>query len=202
MSSLTPRLLVFARPPVPGRVKTRLIPVLGAEAAAALYGRMLDRILTTASRFRAAEAELWCDTDLPIGEDCRELAAGFGISLHCQQGGDLGARMHHALAAAPSEAGAVLIGSDCPAYSVDYLSLAFAALRDHDAVLGPALDGGYVLIGVKRSQPRLFQDILWGGSEVMEQTRERLRELNWRWAELPALRDVDRPEDLVHFSGL
>ncbi len=187
------RLLVFAREPVPGRVKTRLIPALGAAGAAELYRRLLAHSLVTAGALQAVRVQLWCDNG---GEGCRALAQHFGATLFQQRGRDLGERMHRALSTPPPGAPSVLIGSDCPGYTPAYLRSAFAALRELDAVLGPALDGGYVLIGVRRSHVRLFEDIEWGGSAVLQTTRERLRELGWRWLELPALGDVDCPEDL------
>ncbi len=192
-SSHPARLLVFAREPVPGRVKTRLIPALGAPGAARLYRRLLEHSLCAAGALTTAQVQLWCDSG---GEGCRELAQRFGATLFHQRGRDLGERMHRALSMPPPGAPSVLIGSDCPGYTPAYLRAAFAALDELDAVLGPALDGGYVLIGVRRSHARLFEDIAWGGSAVLQTTRERLRELGWRWVELPALGDVDRPDDL------
>lgn len=100
---------------------------------------------------------------------------------------------------------AVLIGSDCPALTEDHLRRAVAALENgHDAVFAPAEDGGYVLVGLARPEARLFQDIEWGSSRVMEQTRERLRELKWSWIEIETLWDVDRAADYerVIASGL
>ena len=192
-SQALPRLLVFARAPQPGRVKTRLIPALGVNGAAALYRRLLARTLDTAVRVPGVVRELWCDGD---GDACRELARHYGMLLRLQSGDDLGERMHRALAAGDG-APAVLIGSDCPGYNPEYLGRAFAALSTHDLVLGPALDGGYVLIGARRSDPRLFQGIAWGGEQVLADTRKRLRELGLDWCELPVQRDLDRPEDLA-----
>ena len=93
---------------------------------------------------------------------------------------------------------AVLIGSDCPALSRADLRAAARALRaGADAVLSPAADGGYALIGLRRVSRRLFDGIPWGGPQVMEQTRRRLKALRWRWRELRTLWDVDRPEDVA-----
>ena len=96
----------------------------------------------------------------------------------------------------------VLIGSDCPGYDTSYLRMAFDALDRYDAVIGPAHDGGYVLIGLTRIDRQLFEDIPWSTPRVLEKTHGRLQALGWRWTELATLRDLDQPEDLVHFPGL
>ncbi len=204
MKSNTRRVLVFAREPRPGKVKTRLIPALGAAGAAALYERLLAETLGAVAGLKHGNAELWYESDDAEPLKCRKLAAKFGAVLHQQHGVDLGERMKKACRkAAPSARDPlVIIGSDCPGYTADYLSQAFDALRGVDAVLGPALDGGYVLIGLTRTDPRLFDEMPWGTSKVLGLTRSRLRVLGWRWRELPPLRDIDRPSDLAHFPLL
>jgi rSAM/selenodomain-associated transferase 1 len=119
--------------------------------------------------------------------------------LQRQHGADLGRRMAHALKHALRDSQcAVLIGSDCPALTTAVLKNAFTALHDGaDVVLVPALDGGYVLIGVSQSAARLFQGITWGSDRVMAQTRRRLRQLSLKCVELPALADVDTAADLL-----
>jgi rSAM/selenodomain-associated transferase 1 len=196
------RLLVFARAPVPGEVKTRLIPALGADGAAGLYARLLERTLTTASTAAVAPVDLWCAPD--IGDPAFATAeARWGVALYEQTQGDLGERMCHALGTALiGRQKAVLVGCDCPALSAAALDAAFAALDDHDVVLGPAEDGGYVLIGLRRLSPVLFEGIEWGGDRVLRQTRSRLVALGWRWHELPMLWDVDRPEDLARLGDV
>ncbi len=197
------QLLVFGRVPVPGRVKTRLIPALGPAGAAMVYQRLLHHALHTASLLEATEATFWCQACTADPSACAALAEAYGLMVRNQPPGNLGTRMAQALhTATAGNAAAVLIGSDCPAYSDAYLRAAFAALSTHDAVLGPAADGGYVLIGVKRANPRLFEDIAWSTSEVLAQTRSRLRELAWRWTELPTLRDIDAPADLAAMAQL
>jgi rSAM/selenodomain-associated transferase 1 len=196
------RLLVFARAPVPGAVKTRLIPALGADAAADLHARLLARTLETACAANLAPVELWCtpDADHPAFAGA---AGRLGVTLRVQPAGDLGHRMRVALESTLADGGrAVLIGCDCPVLSVDDLAGAFSALADHDVVLGPAEDGGYVLIGARRVTPVLFDGIDWGGPRVLRQTRGRLVALGWRWHELRTLWDVDRPEDVVRFEEL
>ena len=120
-----------------------------------------------------------------------------------QQGGDLGARMYAALSnALQRHRSAVLIGSDCPEFDPGYLEAAFAALEQQDAVLGPAVDGGYLLIGLRAAPALLFEDIAWGTPQVLQITRDRLRQLGWRWAELPPRHDIDEPGDLQRFPRL
>ena len=191
-------LQVFARAPVAGEVKTRLIPVLGAEGAADLYTRLLERMLATASSF--TDTELWCtpDSTAPVFDG---FAARWPLTLHQQPAGDLGSRMHAALAEGLGRADAVvLVGCDCPALTAADLAEAFAALEQHDVVLGPVEDGGYALVGARRVSPLLFDGIDWGGERVLRRTRARLVALGWRWHELRTLWDVDRPEDLARLA--
>ena len=196
------RLLVFARDPVPGRVKTRLIGALGQTVATALYWKMLRQTLATAARLKGPQRELWLDSATPTPR-LHALAMRHGMALHMQRGADLGARMATALAQGTADGGmAVLIGSDCPGLDAAYLEAAFDALAGHDVVIGPAVDGGYVLIGVKRPQPELFEDVAWGTEGVLQTTRRRLQRLGRRWRELPVRRDLDRPGDLAHFPDL
>ncbi len=191
------RIAVFARAPEPGKVKTRLIPALGAEGAAALHRRLVRHSLRAAQEAELGPVELWCAPDARHAFFL-ECARDFGASLHSQGDGDLGERMRRAVEAALSRAARViLVGSDIPALSSRYVRDAERALRDnHDAVIGPAEDGGYVLIGLARSDAELFRGIPWGGPEVLKETRLRIAALGWRGLELPALWDADRPEDL------
>ena len=187
-------IIVFAKAPVPGAAKTRLIPALGERGAARLHERFVRRTVETARTAFPGAVELCCapDASHPFFRGIE------GVRLDEQGGGDLGARMHRALARTLRGAdAAVLIGADCPALTSDDLLAAAARLAEGaDAVLGPADDGGYVLIGARRVVPELFDGIAWGGARVLDEQRDRLRALGWRWSELPPLWDVDRPEDL------
>lgn len=195
------RVAVFARAPVPGEVKTRLVPALGGEGAAALHRALVTRALETAIAADLGPVELWCAPDArdPFFRSCAER---FPVNLIAQHEGDLGERMRLAFETMlGTSARALLIGSDIPAMTADYLRAADAALAEGcDAVIGPAEDGGYVLIGLCRSDrgvaPGLFEGIAWGGPAVLSQTRSTIERLGWRHRELPALWDVDRPEDL------
>ena len=194
-------LIVFARAPVPGRVKTRLAPLLGERGAARLYAQMVERTLRTALAARIGRVELYCSAGIN-SPYFRKIKKRFGIRLRPQGRGNLGDRMYRALRRHP---GAVLIGSDCPALRPSDLRAALRALRaGADAVLSPAEDGGYPLIGLRRVSRRLFDGISWGSARVLEQTRQRLARLGWRWTELRTLWDVDRPEDVARLrrSGL
>jgi len=188
------RIAVFAKAPVAGEVKTRLIPVLGATGAAALHAGLVRHALASAMRTRAA-VELWCapDESHPFFQRC---ASQFGATLHAQRGGDLGARMKNAFDHAFAEgASLVVVGTDCPALTPAHLEEARAALIDHDAALAPAEDGGYVLVGLAREVPALFEGIEWGSAAVMGRTRALLDGSRVRWKELATLWDVDRPAD-------
>ncbi|MGH8633417.1 MAG: TIGR04282 family arsenosugar biosynthesis glycosyltransferase [Burkholderiales bacterium] len=195
-------IIIFARAPSPGAVKTRLIPQLGAEEAAALHARLVKRTLATAraASFRRIELHGTPDINDSFFRSC---AGHFAVALAAQAGGDLGARMFAAfgsvLAIHPR---ALLLGSDCPALTARHLRQADRALRDGaDAVLVPCEDGGYALIGLRRVDARLFDSIAWGGETVMAETRARLSKLGWRWRELDTLWDVDRPEDYARLAA-
>jgi rSAM/selenodomain-associated transferase 1 len=189
--------------PVPGRVKTRLIGALGEQGAAAVHWALLRRTLESSLGLTDVERELWWDQAPPPGHPAAGLAAAYGLTERVQQGADLGERMAQALRETLAESqAAVLIGSDCPGCDTDYLRAAFAALSSADAVLGPAADGGYVLIGLRHADDRLFADLHWGSDRVLAGTRARLGGLGLRWRELPVRSDIDRPEDLAGHPGL
>ena len=195
--------LIFTRTPVPGRVKTRLIPAIGAARAANLHRAMLWRTVATATRAAVGPVGLWCSpaTEHPF---IAEIQREFAIDAHLQQGRDLGERMYRALHSRPGTgAGALLVGTDCPFLEIDDLRQAAGALSDGaDAVLGPAQDGGYYLIGVRASNRAAFSDIAWGSAQVLAETRQKFRDLGWHWRELATRRDVDRPSDLPAIEDL
>lgn len=198
-------ILVFAKAPVAGYAKTRLIPLLGAEGAARAQTQLLRHCLATAAAAAPRQLQLWCDPDT-AHPALQAAAATFGASLQIQQGADLGARMAHGFGVALAEVPtAICIGTDCPALTVEHLRQAAAQLRDGcAAVLVPAEDGGYALIGLRRPVPDIFNGIEWGSDRVLAQTRERLRVCGLRWGELETLWDVDRPADWLRLqhSGL
>jgi rSAM/selenodomain-associated transferase 1 len=197
------RVIVFAKEPVRGRVKTRLAPALGADEAAALHRTLTDGTLTVATGAAPGAVELCCTPDDPHPV-LTELAHRHGAHLAVQGPGHLGERMARAFARTlPGGRPVLIVGTDCPVLSAAYLRQASDALADGaDAVLGPAEDGGYVLIGLRRFAAGLFDGITWGGADVCDTQRHRLAELGFRWTELPTLWDVDRPADLARYQTL
>lgn len=190
------RILVMAKAPLPGQVKTRLAPLLGEEGAAAFLTEQLRSLGRMLQESRLAPVQLWAGltTRHPLFDELRQ---AHGWPVRAQQGADLGARMQHAAARALAGSRVViLIGADCPALDAAYLDAALAAMQEGlDAVIGPAADGGYVLLGLRAASPELFDGIDWSTPQVGAQTRMRMRELGWRWRELASLRDIDTPAD-------
>jgi uncharacterized protein len=190
-------LIVFARAPVAGQAKSRLVPALGAEGAAGLQRVLMRLALQRALAARGARVELWLAgaADEPLRRELQDL----GIADRFEQrGADLGRRMAHAVDHAFARTGApcVLIGTDCPAQTTADLEQAAAALAAHDVVLQPAVDGGYVLIGMRRPRPALFDSIDWGGDQVCAQTRARAERQCASLLQLRTLPDLDTEADL------
>ena len=198
------RLILFTRYPEAGVTKTRLIPVLGPAGAADLQRRMTAHVLVRAealARARPATIEVRFEGG---SEDGMRAWLGGGYRYRRQGGGDIGRRMHRALADAFQEGveRAVLIGSDIPGITAALLRTAFDRLGAGDIVLGPAADGGYYLIGLCRSAwdrgvQNLFRNIPWGGEHVLTITQERIDTLGLEAVLLDTLADIDRPEDLA-----
>jgi rSAM/selenodomain-associated transferase 2/rSAM/selenodomain-associated transferase 1 len=200
----SPTLQVFAREPVAGEVKTRLARSVGARAAADVYAELatlcFDAAAEAKRRGSVARVELWC-TPADRAPRCAEWAAQHGFDLRAQREGDLGTRMREAMTTALARGERViLVGTDCPGIDADVLAAAAAALDAHDAVLVPAVDGGYVALGLARPLD-VFADIPWSTPEVAAATRRRLAAAGARWSELPALRDIDDAEDLAWWRG-
>lgn len=196
-SEFVVRLVIFAKAPQAGFVKTRLIPALGAEGAAQLAEKMLRFTLTEAVASDVESVEL-CASPAP-GEAPWLRFRGEHRAIHWthQGDGDLGERLARATQRVINEGQSVmLIGTDCLTLDRQRLSDAAAALKSHDAVMIPSTDGGYVLLGLNRFSPKIFQEIEWSTPSVAESTLERLKSLNWRVAVLESLRDIDEPEDL------
>jgi hypothetical protein len=195
-------ILVFAKAPMPGEVKTRMIPAMGAEGAAMLHAALAERVLQTAHS-TGADVVLCAAPDAthPFFEDC---ADEFDVALAEQTpDADLGLRMLHALDEALAEWDrAILIGADCPAFTKKHLAAAMAQLADHDVVLTPADDGGYVLVGARRTAPGMFDNIDWGTDQVLDQQRRALGKAELDWHEMETLWDVDRPGDLARLKTL
>jgi rSAM/selenodomain-associated transferase 1 len=196
------RLLIFARAPVAGAVKTRLAASIGAAAAARLYRELVQGTLDKALQARLAPVDLYVapNTTHPF---IRSLAHRLPITVQQQQGADLGARMYNALRDSLRNSEFVLlIGTDCPVMTGDYLDQACRQLQaGRDLVVGPAEDGGYVLIAARRAYRELFEAVPWGSAEVLQATRERAESLGLRYAELGVLWDLDTPADLARWRA-
>ncbi len=202
MSAEPVHVAVFAKAPVAGTVKTRLIPALGARGAARLQRALTRRALRTAVDARLGPVTLWCAPDARH-RFFRALQRAAGVDCRAQPDGDLGQRMHAAFRWHCARGPVLLIGTDCPALTVADLHAAARALRGGvDAVFLPAEDGGYVLIGLQQPRPSLFEGVPWGTAGVMEQTRARLRAAGITWREPATLWDVDVPADLPRLNAL
>ena len=225
------RLIVFTRYPEPGRAKTRLIPVLGPAGAADLQRRMTEGVLGRVEALAARQEHSVRNAGVagslgpahalaarqPVaveirfeGGDAERMVQWLGPqwTYRPQGEGDIGARMARALAEAVAEGvpAAVLIGTDIPDLSTTILAEAFQRLADHEIVIGPAADGGYYLIGIRRERyvelaPLLFQGIAWGGENVLRDTRSALSPAQATVHLLPTLQDIDRPEDLAAWEA-
>ena len=198
--SVASQLVVLARWPAPGRCKLRLASSLGAEAAARVQARLTGHTLAVARQLaRQLSIELVLAIDGLAPRAARRLGDQLGVGRIVLQGrGGLGVRMQRQFQRAATERArrVVLIGSDLPQLERADLASAFAALDHQEAVLGPACDGGYWLIGLRRPEPALMEGIAWGSEQVLEQTLAALARRGLEPALLPWRRDLDRGEDL------
>lgn len=191
-------LIIFTRYPEPGKTKTRLIPALGTVGAANLQRQMTEYTVSQVKQLQNATGislEIrFSGGNLQLMQDW----LGLGLVYQSQGEGDLGSRMARSLfdSFQSSMEQVIIIGTDCPGVNSQILTQAFEQLHTFDLVLGPAIDGGYYLIGLRRLIPELFANIDWGTSQVLQQTVDIAKELNISLAYLPALADVDLPEDL------
>jgi rSAM/selenodomain-associated transferase 1 len=184
-------IIVFARAPLPGGAKTRLIPALGEWGAARLHARLVRQAVQTALAARCGPVEVH-------GASRHSFFRSLGVPFRLQRGRDLGERMHHALSRAP---GAILIGTDCPELTAADLRRARRLLQGgYEVVLAPAEDGGYALIGARHVAPAIFRNIAWGTASVYDETVKRLKP--YRWRALRTVWDVDRPADLPRLRSL
>jgi uncharacterized protein len=192
-------LLIFARYPAPGQVKTRLIPALGADGAASLYRQMVEHTLQQAralGQIRPISIEIWF-----TGGSQASMQDWLGQDLiyELQPLGDLGDRLSYAFQATfnKGNTSAVIIGTDCPELNPAILAQAFSALHYNELILGPAKDGGYYLIGLQKLIPELFRGISWSTPAVFQQTDNIAGILNLTRAYLRPLSDIDVPQDLA-----
>ncbi|MBF9142523.1 TIGR04282 family arsenosugar biosynthesis glycosyltransferase [Hymenobacter properus] len=196
-------LLVFAREPVLGRVKTRLAVDIGPEAALAVYRELLG-LTATAVAAAQVPATVWL-AEAPAGADPAAPRPEWpGLPWRVQPAAEsLGERMSHAFgeAFAAGAARAVIIGTDCPGLTPALLRAAFEALNAHDVVVGPADDGGYYLLGLRELQPALFANKNWSTATVLPDTLADAARLGLSVAQLPMLHDVDSGRDLATWRG-
>jgi len=183
------KLIIFVKAPRPGTVKTRLAQALGAEAACAAYGQLVQKLLGQLSPLKRVQLRFTPDD---AREEIKPWQAA-GWELQPQGKGDLGRRLQTAFEQAFMEGAGrvVVIGSDCPAVTTDDIRMAWDALQRDDVVLGPARDGGYWLIGLHKEHPELFEDISWSTDAVLEETLLRARTAGLKVRRLRQLSDVD-----------
>lgn len=195
-------LLIFAKYPIPGSVKTRLARDIGPSSAARIYRHFVERII---EKFTAIATDF--DVHVAVAQhaylaDFQMAFPGAGYCFSQTQDADLGVRMRNAIAKS-LEAGyrkVAVIGSDSPHLPAEYVEKAFRKLDKKDVVIGPARDGGYYLIAVKKDLPCLFRNVDWGTARVFQQTQERIAEKRLSLATLPELYDVDVLDDLLRLQ--
>lgn len=191
------RIVIFAKAPIPGFCKTRLIGALGEEGAAALAAKMLCRTVEVAIQADLGPIEL-CVAPEPEHATLRALAVPPEVVWSRQAEGDLGARMADAvLRTLARDENVLCIGTDCLALEVKHLKEAAHALRQDPVVIAPAHDGGYVLLGLSQFDASIFQDMAWSTNVVFQETMHRIERLGWRVTLLETLRDIDEPTDLA-----
>lgn len=194
------RIIIFAKAPVAGKVKTRLIPLLGAHSAAQLARVMLLRTILEADAADVGPVEICADPH-PLDPDWQNLLPRAGFDLTCQGEGDLGERLARAAALGLRRTGAiVLIGTDCPSLHRHRLQDIVERLKEADSVIYPAADGGYVALGLRKFDRSLFTRISWSTASVAQQTIFRIEDLGWSLDIGETLRDVDVPDDLLSFD--
>ena len=196
------KLLIFTKSPILGEVKTRLQPEYSPEQSLAIHKTLLLKTLALTNELDNIDIELCCapDRNTLFFLECEN---SYPITLTNQQGVNLGERMAYSLSVAlQTHQKVVIIGTDCPELNKDYITQAFNHLNDVDTVIGPAEDGGYVLLGLQRFAIELCNDFQWGSDAVLAQTRQVLNELSFSYEELGIMHDLDRPEDLARYKNL
>lgn len=187
-------LLVMARPPEMGKVKTRLAAAIGEEKTLRIYEVLLQKVWDITNNLDASIELFW--TNLPYPTDFASL------SNHIQTEGDLGKRMQSAFATISPSSHMVMIGTDCYDLGADRIQSAFDALDHADVVLGPAMDGGYYLIGMNSIHAALFENMPWSTPELLETTINRMRSEHLAFILLPTLRDIDEVADVMATDDL
>ncbi|MEX0944003.1 MAG: TIGR04282 family arsenosugar biosynthesis glycosyltransferase [Pseudomonadales bacterium] len=194
------RILILCKAPVAGAVKTRLMPPLNAQEAAQVHQALAQRLIVESIASRLAPITLFCEPDIHH-DFFRQFKDQ--VSLWPQRGTDLGERMANAFVDGFEQPanGGVLIGTDCPGLDAEYLERAIERLLSHDAVIGPAEDGGYGLIGLREPNRAVFAGMDWGSNTVCAETCRAFNRQRLDFALLPLLWDVDRPADLARYQA-
>jgi uncharacterized protein len=196
------RIIIFTRYPEPGKTKTRLIPALGAEGAAELYRKMTEHTISVVRNLtKTKDFSVEVRYDAPDGQLMNQWLGNF-FFYRRQNGSDLGDRMCEAFQDAFNDGNerVLIIGCDCPGLCEGILERALEELARNDLVLGPANDGGYYLIGLRRSCPLLFRHVVWGTEKVFGQTLKIAESLGMSVALVDYLDDIDRPDDLIKLN--
>ncbi len=195
------QLIVFVKAPVAGQCKTRLIPLLGQHEASEFYKTLVEQCIEKIQDINNIDVVIYAtpDTRHPFIQALGKRLTG---TVKTQQGNNLGERMHTAMHESLQHySQVVLIGTDCPVISQQYIELAFESLKFNDVVFGPAEDGGYVLIGARKVQPALFQNINWGTDKVLEQNLHNCRTCAYNTQLLETLWDIDTPNDFLRYQN-
>ena len=198
MSYLYPdvKIIVFTKPPIAGKCKSRLIPHLGKEGAADVQKKLLFNITNKLKEYNICPFEIWTSE---ASEFFSKHSLFSEIIIKLQNGSDLGQRMSHAIhSSIGSNKPVILIGSDCAEFSKPYFTQAIQQLENHDVVFGPAYDGGYVLVGMSVYSPIIFQDIQWGENDVLKLSCQRLDHELTSYSLLPVLHDIDDYDDIKY----
>ncbi len=191
--------IIFVKNPVLGKVKTRLAATIGDEKALDIYLQLLSHTLLSVKEIMADVFVYFSDT---IDEDIFEYENIFFRKI--QNGNNLGERMQHAFEEVFDlwYDKVIIIGTDCPGIDLDLLDESFEALDNADVVIGPAADGGYYLLGMKKLYPQLFQNINWSTASVLNSTIDSCKAQNLTHLLLPMLHDIDEEKDLIHFTNM
>lgn len=204
------RALVFAKEPILGFVKTRMRSALSEQQSLALHKALTVNTCEQLAQWQVCPSDIYYwqgstgdASSTPVF--LTALSARLGLNLRPQVAGDLGEKMSAAVQSAFLEGarGVVLLGVDCPFITRDIMVALFDCLyKGADAAIVPALDGGYVALALRRYNARIFSNVCWGSERVFEQTLAHFQSLDWRYECLPALGDIDRPEDLHSLAAL
>jgi len=189
------KIFVFSKPAIAGKCKTRLIPSLGKERAAKVQSKLLIKIIDDLLEYQICPFEIWQSEASPY---FTELNSKYNhkLIMETQIGNDLGERMSHALSSGLKRSKMIIIiGSDCIEYSKQYLINAIRSLDSNEVVIGPAFDGGYVLIGGRSNYPEVFKNIHWGTDKVLRESLAIMNSKNINYSQLIPLNDIDTAGD-------